>query len=182
LNNSNNCVGHTIPESTRPSQTPAPSVRPPIVFWKTLRAHLLRPRFPPSLESEHPQTPAPKHRRILSSSAGSTSQRPGGTSSSLPSSPFGLGGAGLGMPKTAVDIQANVLQTTLKGNAWAWAGCDEDSCERASSGGLEAGVRRYRHASASSRTGEARGTPGGKFVVGVHRIALTGAAPLKYVS
>jgi len=42
------------------SDTPAPSVRPPIVLSKTLHAHPFWPRLPPSLESEHPQAAATK--------------------------------------------------------------------------------------------------------------------------
>jgi len=42
------------------SNTPAPSVRPPIAFSKTPHPRSLRPCFPPFLTLGHLQTPAPK--------------------------------------------------------------------------------------------------------------------------
>lgn len=53
-------------------------------------------------------------RRLSSSSAGSTSQQSGGTPLSLSSSPFGLGGAGLGITKMTGMTQADVGQAALK--------------------------------------------------------------------
>jgi len=90
----------TIPEPTRPNRAPPSQCSPPTVFSQNLHPRALRLRVPPSLASERPQTSAPNQ------PAGAFFRRQDplrSTPSSLPSSPFGVSGAGLQMPKMVVD-------------------------------------------------------------------------------
>ena len=120
------------------------------------------------------------NRRLSSSSAGSTSQQSGGTPSSLSTSPFGLGGAGLGMTKMTGMTQADVGQAALKVGESVFSGMkflggmaldvakSRVTGKGAGSGGTPEGrVRGYGHARSASRTEETRirsGSPGGRFV------------------
>ena len=74
----------------------------------------------PSLASDHLQTPASKIHGgyFLPQQDPFTLQQSDGTSSSLPAPPFGLGGAGLGMPKMAVNYPDGVHQAALKGSVF----------------------------------------------------------------
>ena len=120
------------------------------------------------------------NRRLSASSAGSTSQQSGGTPSSLSSSPFGLGGAGLGMTKMTGMTQADVGQAALKVGESVFSGMkflggmaldaakSRVAGKGAGSGGTPEGrVGGYGHARSASRTGETKirsGSPGGRFV------------------
>jgi hypothetical protein len=111
--------------------TPAPNAHPPIPLIKA-------PPSPtsssfPSLRGigSSSNTSSKATRRILSSPAGSTSERSGGAPLSLPSSPFGLGGTGLGMPKMAADYSGGYISGGAEAECFfgAWVGCD-DSCKK----------------------------------------------------
>jgi len=182
-NNYDGGSGGTIPDSTRPNRT-----HPHPVF--ALSHRLLAYASPSPASSLSPSllgvgasaTASSKaNRRLSSSSAGSTSQQSGGTPSSLSSSPFGLGGAGLGMTRMAGMTQADVGQAALKVGESVFSGMkflggialdaakSRVTGKGAGSGGTPEGrVGGYGHARSASRTGEARrirsGSPGGRFV------------------
>jgi len=123
------------------------------------------------------------NRRHSSSSAGSIGQQSVGTHSSLSSSPFGLGGAGLGITKITGMTQADVGHAALKVGESMFTGMKflggmalEAAKSRvagsgAGSGGVggtrEGRVGGYGHTRSSSHAGEARirsRSPGGKYV------------------
>lgn len=107
-NDNNNYDGGssgTVPDSARPSRTRS---HPVFALSHIVSSHTLHPhlRHPSLLGVGNASSKA--NRRLSSFSVGLTSQQSCSTSSSLSSSPFELGGAGLCMTKMAGMIQADV--------------------------------------------------------------------------
>jgi len=175
----NNNYDASIPESTRPSTT-----YPHPVFALSHRLLAYASPSPAALSSPSPlgvgsssNAHSKANRRLSASSAGSTSQQSGGATSSLSTSPFGLGGAGLGIPKMT---QADVGQAALKVGESVFSGMkflggmaldaakSRVTGKAASSGGTPEGrVGGYGHTRSASRTEETRmrsGSPAGRFV------------------
>jgi len=161
----------------------APSIRPPIVLSQTLHARPLCLRFPPSLASEYPQTLAPRQPPgSFLPRQDPPSRQSGGNTSSLSSSPFGLSGAGLQIPKIAVEYSADIHQAAPKNVFVAWVGCDEDSYKRSrfwwdTEGG-------YGYASTSNHHGQARMEWNSGREASVWErtmVTLVGATPIKCV-
>jgi hypothetical protein len=139
-------VRGTIPESTRVSRIHAPSTLPLSPYKRSTLAPSFPSFFGIGASSNQP--------------AGSTSQQSGDAPSSLPSSPFSLGGAVLGMPKMAVGYSGGYTSSASEAECvfGAWMECDEDSSkqekERVLAGCWKEGSEDMDMRSASSHIGQ----------------------------